>query len=637
MSENKRNATNAKDDLNQAGGPKGGGKAVSEDTGESSAKRLEGVAMGIHHFGGPAEEAGNYRRTWGKLIVYCRQYMPIILLAILFTVVGNVFQVAVPGRIRTITDGIKSGLTGVIDTQALSAAAIVLGCLFAGAALMSFLQNFIMAAITARISRNLRAAVSAKINRLPLKYFDRVSLGDVISRVTNDVDTIGQTLNQNIGMLISASTQFAGSLILMFYTNVILALTAVGMSAIGFLASKIVMSHSQSYFRGQQRGLGAVNGYIEEIFSGHHVVTAYNGMEAAREVFNGVNTDLYDAAWKAQFVSGFITPLMNFSGSIAYVAICVAGALLVLQGQITFGVIVAFLLYVDQFTQGLTHIAETVPGLQSTTAAGERVFELLDEEELEDESQKPALLADVSGNVSFDRLSFGYRKDKTIIHGFSAEVKAGQKVAIVGPTGAGKTTIVNLLMRFYEPDGGGISIDGTPIRETTRENVHDQFGMVLQDAWLFEGTVKENVVFNKEGVSDGQVEEVCRAVGLHHFVSMLPMGYDTLLDNAVSLSEGQKQLIAIARAMIQNAPMLILDEATSSVDTRTESLIQEAMDRLMKGRTSFVIAHRLSTIKNADLILVLKDGDVIERGTHAELLGQNGYYTELYNSQFDQR
>ncbi|MDR0469045.1 MAG: ABC transporter ATP-binding protein/permease [Peptococcaceae bacterium] len=605
-----------------------------DDTGENSGKRLEGVAMGIHHFGGPTEEAGNYRQTWSKLVVYCKEHMPKITLAIILTVIGNICQVSVPGLLRAIVDEIRIGLTGSINTQALANVAITLGCLYLCTALMSFLQNFTMASVTSRISKNLRVAISEKINRLPLKYFDRVSLGDVISRVTNDVDTIGQTLNQNIGMLISASTQFLGSLILMLISNLTLALTAVGMSAIGFLASKIVMSHSQKYFRGQQRGLGAVNGHIDEIFSGHNVVMAYNGAEAAQKTFDGINGELYGAAWKANFVSGFITPLMNFSGSIAYVSICVVGALLVLQNRITFGVIVAFLIYVDQFTQGLTHIAETVPGLQGTTAASERVFELLDEEELDDESHKTAYLGNVSGHVAFRNLSFGYSQDKTIIHDFSAEVKSGQKIAIVGPTGAGKTTIVNLLMRFYEPDGGEILIDGMPISQATRENVRDQLGMVLQDAWLFEGTLKQNVVYNKAGVTDQQVEEVCKAVGLHHFISTLPMGYDTMLNSSVSLSEGQKQLITIARAMIQNAPILILDEATSSVDTRTEALIQEAMDRLMAGRTSFVIAHRLSTIRDADLILVLKDGDVIERGAHAELLAQNGFYTELYNSQF---
>jgi ATP-binding cassette subfamily B protein len=499
---------------------------------------------------------------------------------------------------------------------------------------MGFLQNFTMASVTARISKDLRSAISAKLNRLPLKDFDKISLGDAISRVTNDVDTIGQTLNQSIGMLISASTQFIGSLALMLFSNLTLALTAVCTSAIGFLASKIVMSHSQKYFRGQQRGLGAVNGHIEEIFSGHSVVMAYNGAEAAQRSFDGINDGLYAAAWKANFVSGFITPLMNFSGSIAYVAICVVGALLVMQGRISFGLIVAFLIYVDQFTQGLTHIAETVPGLQGTTAASERVFELLDEEELDDESHKRARLEHVKGDVAFQNLTFGYAPDRTVLHGFSADVKAGQKIAIVGPTGAGKTTIVNLLMRFYEPGGGDILIDGTPIGQVARENVRDQFGMVLQDAWLFEGTLKQNVVYNNEGVTDQRVEDVCKAVGLHHFISTLPDGYGTMLDSSVSLSEGQKQLVAIARAMIQDAPILILDEATSSVDTRTEALIQDAMDRLMAGRTTFVIAHRLSTIKNADLILVLRDGDVVERGAHDELLQQNGFYAELYNSQF---
>ena len=608
--------------------------AERDNIGENSGKRLEGVSMGIHHFGGPVEEAGNYRQTWSKLIAYAREFMPRVILAIVLTIIGNLCQVSAPGRLRTIVDVIRVGLTGPIDTAALGNAVIFLGCLYACAALMSFLQNFTMAAVTARLSKNLRIAITEKINRLPLKYFDRVSIGDVISRVTNDVDTVGAALNQNIGMLISASTQFVGSLALMLYTNLALAGTAIGASAIGFLASKIVTSHSRKYFRGQQQGLGAVNGYIEEVFSGHNVVMAFNGVEEAQRRFDGINNELYTAAWKANFVSGFITPLMNFSGSIAYVAICVVGAVLVMQGQISFGVIVAFLMYVDQFTQGLTHIAETVPGFQGATAASERVFELLDEEELEDESGKTTRLTNASGNVVFRNLNFGYREDNTIIHDFSIDVKAGQKIAIVGPTGAGKTTIVNLLMRFYELNGGEILIDGTPVSQVTREDVRSQFGMVLQDAWLFEGTLRDNIVYNKTGVTDQQVEDVGRAVGLHRFVSALPMGYETMLNSATSLSEGQKQLVAIARAMIQDAPILILDEATSSVDARTEVLIQEAMDRLMAGRTSFVIAHRLSTIKNADMILVLKDGDVIERGTHRELLEQNGFYAELYNSQF---
>ena len=610
-------------------------KDVNSEGGDNSAKRLEGVAMGINHFGGPVEEAGNYRKTWGKLVVYCRKHLPAIVLSLIFTVIGNVFQVLSPGFLRDMTDEIRQGLSGVINTQAIWAIGIALGSLYAGAALMGFLQNFIMASVTARISRNLRSAITEKINKLPLRYFDRVSLGDVISRVTNDVDTIGQTLNQNIGMVISSLTQLVGSLAMMLWTDWLLALTAIATSAIGFGASKVVLSRSQAFFKAQQRGLGAVNGHIEEIFSGHNIVKTYNGAEAAQATFDGINGDLYTAAWKAQFVSGFITPLMNFSGSVAYVAISVVGAIFVMQGRISFGVIIAFLVYVNQFTQGITHVAETVPGLQGTTAASERVFELLDEEELDDESHKTAILENISGDVTFEHLSFGYHKDKTIIHDFSVEVKAGQKVAIVGPTGAGKTTIVNLLMRFYEPDSGEILIDGRPVSQVKRENVHEQFSMVLQDTLLFEGTLKDNIIFSTPNVTNEQVAEVGKVVGLHHYISTLPAGYDTMLDSAVSLSEGQKQLVTIARAMIQNAPILILDEATSSVDTRTEALIQEAMDRLMIGRTSFVIAHRLSTIRNADLILVLKDGDIIERGTHTELLAQNGFYTELYNSQFD--
>ena len=608
---------------------------ANSEGGDNSAKRLEGVAMGINHFGGPVEDAGNYRKTWGKLIVYCRRHLPAIVLSLVFTIIGNVFHVLSPGFLRDMTDEIRKGLVGAMDIQGIWAIGVSLGCLYVGAALMGFMQNFIMASVTARISKNLRSAIIEKINKLPLGYFDRVSLGDIISRVTNDVDTIGQTLNQNIGMVISSLTQLVGSLAMMIWTDWLLALTAVATSAIGFGASKVVLSRSQAFFKAQQRGLGAVNGHIEEVFSGHNIVKTYNGAEAAQTAFDTINSSLYTAAWKAQFVSGFITPLMNFSGSVAYVAISVVGAIFVMQGRISFGVIIAFLVYVNQFTQGITHVAETVPGLQGTTAASERVFELLDEEELEDESHKTAKLEKAVGNVVFERLSFGYLKDKTIIHNFSAEVKAGQKVAIVGPTGAGKTTIVNLLMRFYELDGGEILIDGKPVSQVKRENVHEQFGMVLQDTLLFEGTLKDNIIFSTQGVSDEQVAEVCKLVGLHHYISTLPAGYETMLDSSVSLSEGQKQLVTIARAMIQNAPILILDEATSSVDTRTEVLIQEAMDRLMVGRTSFVIAHRLSTIKNADLILVLKDGDIIERGTHGELLAREGFYTELYNSQFD--
>ena len=606
----------------------------NQSTNENSAKRLEGVAMGISHFGAPSEDVGNYSSTWRKLISYCRNYLPGIIAAIVFTVAGNILQVISPGWMSRLVDEVKTGIEGMLNIDAVWRIAAVLILLFACSALLGFLQNYIMATITAKTSRGMRSAILNKINRLPLKFFDKVSIGDVISRVTNDVDTIGQTLNQNLGMLISSVTLFIGAIIMMFITNWLLSLIAIVMSMVGFLSSKVVLSHSKKYFKAQQNGIGAVNGHIEEVYSGHNIVSSYNNIEAAKADFDSMNENLRVAAWKASFVSGFITPLMNFSGSIAYVAICVGGALLAIRGTITFGVIVAFILYVNQFTQALTHIAETVPGLQSTTAASERVFELLGEEELPDESGKTPALQNVKGDITFRNLRFGYSKDKAVIHDFSADIRAGQKVAIVGPTGAGKTTIVNLIMRFYEPDGGEICIDGVPISTIARSGIHSQFGMVLQDTWLFEGTIRENIVYNKQGVGSGDVEKVVEAVGLSHYMSTLPDGLNTMLDSKLSLSEGQKQLLTIARAMIQNAPMLILDEATSSVDTRTETLIQAAMDKLMAGRTSFVIAHRLSTIRNADLILVLNEGDVIESGTHESLLEKNGFYSELYNSQF---
>jgi len=606
-----------------------------ENMTDNSAKRLQGAAMGTNHFGNVAEDVGNYGNTWKQLISYCRNHLPLIILALILIIAGNVLQVTVPGRLRDMTDTIEKGLTGSLNCETVISLAISLGVVYICIAILNFFQSYIMAGVTEKISKNLRTGISKKINRLPLKYFTRVSLGDVISRVTNDVDTIGQTLNQNIGMLMSSTVLFVGSLIMMIWTNWILALTAIAASAIGFLSSKAVLTRSKKFFKAQQGGLGAVGAHIEEIYSGHNVVRAYNGFKAARETFGKLNRDLYTAAWKAQFVSGFITPLMSFSGNLAYVVVAVVGAALVMREDITFGVIIAFILYVNQFTQGLTHIAETVPGLQSTTAAGERVFDILGEEEVTDESHKTLRLSEVKGDVTFENVKFGYDSDRPVIHDFSADVKAGQKIAIVGPTGAGKTTLVNLLMRFYEIDGGGISIDGIPISQVTRENLHDQFGMVLQDTWLLGGTVRENIVYNMKNKTDEEIINVCKSVGLHRFVEALPDGYDTVLGEQTNLSEGQKQLVTISRAMIQNAPMLILDEATSSVDTRTEVIIQEAMDKLMAGRTSFVIAHRLSTIKNADLILVLKDGDVIECGTHDELLASDGFYAELYRSQFE--
>jgi len=481
----------------------------------------------------------------------------------------------------------------------------------------------------------MRSDISGKINLLPLGYFNSKSYGDILSRVTNDVDTIGQTLNQSIGTLITAATMFAGSFIMMFITNWILAVTAVAASVSGFVLMTIIMKKSQRFFIAQQKQLGAINGHMEEKYTGHNVIKVYNAGKKSKKAFEEINGKLYESGWKSQFFSGLMTPLMNFIGNFGYVAVCVAGAVLAANGTISFGVIVAFMLYVRLFTQPLSQFSQVMQNLQRTTAASERVFEFLEEKELEDESGKVVKLENVKGAVDFQNVKFGYNPEKTIIHDFTAKIKAGQKIAIVGPTGAGKTTMVNLLMRFYELNGGEISLDEIPINEVTRENVHEQFCMVLQDTWIFEGMIKENIVYSKEGVSDEEVIEACKAVGMHHFIQTLPNAYDTVLNDNASLSEGEKQLLTIARAIIKNAPLLILDEATSSVDTRTERKVQAAMDRLMDGRTSFVIAHRLSTIKNADMILVMKDGDIIESGSHKQLMEQSGFYSELYNSQFE--
>uniref|UniRef100_UPI0028ACE615 ABC transporter ATP-binding protein n=1 Tax=Lacrimispora sp. TaxID=2719234 RepID=UPI0028ACE615 len=573
-----------------------------------------------------------------------KNYMPAVIAALVMAAIGTVLQIIGPDKLKDMTNEIMKGLpslingvpvAGAIDFDAVKRIALLLVSFYAGSALLNFIQSFMMATVTQRISKNMRTGISQKINKLPLKYFDRVSYGDILSRVTNDVDTIGQTMNQSIGNLVTSITMFVGTAIMMFYNNWIMALTAVGSSVFGFVIMGVIMSKSQKYFVQQQEDLGIANGHIEEVYSGHNVVKAYNGGKEARCFFENVNESLYNSGWKSQFMSGLMMPLMTFIGNFGYVAVCVVGAALAMNGTISFGVIVAFMLYIRLFTQPLSQIAQAFQNLQRTAAASERVFEFFDEEELSDESQKVKKLTNVKGDVEFRHVKFGYTPEKTIINDFSAQIKAGQKIAIVGPTGAGKTTMVNLLMRFYELDGGEILLDGIPVSQVPRENVHEQFCMVLQDTWLFEGTIKENIIYSKPGVTDEQVVAACKAVGLHHFIRTLPQGYDTLLNDRASLSQGQKQLVTIARAMIQNAPMLILDEATSSVDTRTEILIQEAMDKLTAGRTSFVIAHRLSTIKNADLILVMKDGDIIESGNHKELLEKGGFYAELYNSQFE--
>jgi ATP-binding cassette subfamily B protein len=493
-----------------------------------------------------------------------------------------------------------------------------------------------MATITQKVTKQMRSDISGKINRLPMSYYNKTSTGDVLSRVTNDVDTIGQSLNQSLGNFVHAIVLFVGSLVMMLTTNVTMTLTAVLASLIGFTFMFMIMGRSQKYFTRQQKCLGKLNGHVEEMYAGHTVIKAYNEEENSGKTFDELNHDLYESGLKAQCLAGIMQPLMGFVGNLGYVAVCVVGGAMALNGKISFGVIVAFMMYVRYFTQPLSQIAQAMQSLQSAAAAGERVFEFLEAEEMTDESGKTAKLENIKGDVEFDHVKFGYDDSKVIIHDFSAKAKSGQKIAIVGPTGAGKTTLVNLLMRFYELQGGDIKIDGISTKDLRREDVHSQFCMVLQDTWLFEGTVRENLVYCAENVSDEKITKACKAVGLDHYIRTLPNGYDTVLNDQVNLSQGQKQQLTIARAMIADKPMLILDEATSSVDTRTEQQIQNAMDMLMENRTSFVIAHRLSTIKNADLILVLKDGDIIESGTHDELLQKNGFYAELYNSQFEQ-
>lgn len=584
-----------------------------------------------------AGKAKDFKKTMGKLVAYCKNYIPYIAAALVLAVAGTIFSLIGPNKLQDITDLIQEGFMAPegINTDKVTDIAVFLVVLYALGFVFNYVQGFIMCTVTQKISRNLRNDISCKINNIPLSYFNKTTYGDVLSRVTNDVDMIGQSLNQSVVSLVTAITMFLGSLLMMFITNAVMAVTAVFSTIIGFGFMSVIMSRSQKFFMQQQRELGRINGHIEEIYSGHNVVKVSNAMKGAGETFEEINGKLYNSAWKSQFLSGLMMPLMGFIGNFGYVAVCIVGAALVMNGNISFGVIVAFMIYIRLFTNPLSQIAQAATSIQSTAAASERVFEFLGEEEMSDESHKTKVLTDVKGDVEFRNVRFGYTPEKIIINDFSAHAKAGQKIAIVGPTGAGKTTMVNLLMRFYELNGGEILIDGVPTSELTRKNVHELFCMVLQDTWLFEGTVRENIVYSKENVSDEEIAKACRAVGIDHFIRTLPNGYDTVLNDKANLSAGQKQLITIARAMIENAPLLILDEATSSVDTRTEVLIQEAMDKLTVGRTSFVIAHRLSTIKNADLILVMKDGDIIESGTHDELLSEKGFYAELYNSQFE--
>lgn len=594
---------------------------------------MRGPGMGRR----PAEKSKDFKGTWMKIIRYCKRYLAVIVVALICAVAGTILTILGPDKLSDLTKVITEGIATGIDMERVKSIGLTLVVFYVGSAILSFGQQFIMATVTQNVTKQLRSDISVKINRLPMAYYNKTSTGDVLSRVTNDVDMISQSMNQSIGNLVSAVALFFGSLIMMFKTNVIMTLTAVIATMIGFGLMSLITSHSQKYFSRQQANLGALNGHIEEIYSGHTVVKAYNGEKNAKKVFDELNNNLRDSAFKAQSLSGLMQPLMAFIGNFGYVAVCVMGAVLTMKGYIGFEVIVAFMMYIRLFTQPLAQIAQATQSLQSAAAAGERVFAFLGAEEMSDESGKTEKLGKAEGYVDFEHVKFGYEEtDKIIIHDFSAKAKPGQKIAIVGPTGAGKTTLVNLLMRFHEIQSGDIKIDGISTRDMKREEVRSQFCMVLQDTWLFEGTVRENLVYNTENVSEEKIEAACKAVGLDHFIRTLPHGYDTILNDQVSLSQGQKQQLTIARAMIADKPMLILDEATSSVDTRTELQIQKAMDALMQNRTSFVIAHRLSTIKNADLILVLKDGDIIESGNHEELLAKGGFYADLYNSQFDQ-
>lgn len=580
--------------------------------------------------------AKDMKKSLGSLIGYCRKYWTIILIAICCAALSATLAVIGPDYISELTSVIENGIsfTGVnIDMDEIARIGFILIGIYAASMILNYCQSFIMNYVSCNVGKRMRSDISAKINRMPLRYFDSHNYGDTLSRVTNDVDTISQSLNMSIGTLVSAVATLVGCLIMMFVTEWRMAFTAIISSLIGFMAMGAIMGRSQKYFHARQKSLAKVNGHVEEYYAGQNIVRAYNSEEKGLEAFRESNETLRQHTFRAEFLAGLMMPIMGFVGNFGYVAVCVVGAALAFDGAIEFSVVIAFMIYIRLFTSPLGQIGQGFSGIQMAAAASERVTEFLEEEELSDEPKKTTVLKEIKGDVTFKNISFGYSSDKEIIHNFSTEIKSGQKVAIVGPTGAGKTTIVNLLMRFYEVNKGAILIDGTPLQEITRENVHDIFGMVLQDTWLFEGTVRENLTYGKN-VSDEKLMDICKQCGLKHFINTLPNGLDTVLNDSVTISAGQKQLLTIARAMVEDAPMLILDEATSSVDTRTEQQIQKAMNKLTENRTSFVIAHRLSTIRDADVIIYMRDGDIKEIGTHDELMKKNGMYAELYNSQF---
>ena len=588
--------------------------------------------------GTPGEKPKNFKKAVLRLFKELNKYKILIFIAIILAVVGAVLSIKAPNKISDLTNKISAGLMGNMDFDGIKHIAIILAIMYIMSALSTFMQSIIMTNVSNWFAKSLRTRISEKINKLPLRYFDLNPIGDVLSRVTNDVDTIAQSMNQSLISLISNIVLFLGTIIMMFTTNWIMALTAIGATLIGFILMFIILGKSQKYFLARQEELEKLDGHIEEIYSGISIVKVYNGQEQANKKFDELNKKVYEANRKSQFLSGLMNPIMQFIGNFGYVAVCIVGALLTMNGSISFGVIVAFITYVRLFTNPLAQMAQAMTALQSTAAASERVFDILDAKEMPSEKSIEKVLdkSKAKGKIEFENIVFQYDNNpKPTIVNFSAVANPGQKIAIVGPTGAGKTTIVNLLMKFYDLTSGDIKLDGISEKELKRSNIHDLFTMVLQDTWLFEGTIKENIVYNNKDVTDEDVENVCKVVGLDHFIKTLPKGYDTQLSENENVSAGQKQLLTIARGMLQKAPFLILDEATSNVDTRTEELVQKAMDKLTEGKTSFIIAHRLSTIKNADLILVMNEGNIIEQGNHEELMKQNGFYAKLYNSQFE--
>ena len=584
------------------------------------------------------EVAKDFKGAIKKLVNYNKNIIRLIMVSLILAFISSVLSIIGPDKLKEITNIIAENMLTGIDLAKVETIAITLVIIYAISAIFGYIEGFIMNTVTAKFQKLMRNDISKKINKLPLSYFDKTTVGDILSRVTNDVDTIGFTMTQSLSSIVSGVALLVGSVVMMFYTSWILAITAILSTIIGMVFVVVIIVKSQKYFMEVQNSLGDINGHIEEVFSGHNVVKAYNAEEEMNEKFDKINEKLFENGRKSQFLSGLMHPLMGFTGNFGYVIVCVVGSILVINKTIDFGVIVAFMIYIKFFTRPLMQIAQSFTGLQSAAAASERVFEFLEEDEMNNEKEISDTLdiSNVSGNLEFKNVKFGYDKDKLIIKNFTADAKSGEKIAIVGPTGAGKTTIVNLLMKFYEINSGDIIIDGHSINNLTRENIHDLFTMVLQDTWIFEGTIKENIRYNNKDVTDDEIIEACKKVGLHHLIKTLPKGYDTVLTDSDNLSAGEKQLLTIARAMISKKPYLILDEATSNVDTRTEELVSKAMDKLSKGRTSFIIAHRLSTIRNADKILVINDGNIIEQGTHDELIKKNGFYAELYNSQFQE-